>query len=110
MPADPERTASEPLNHLQALPAVELRTAHQQWFSSLTVLMDQLNQARSFAMDFDMGGTSMETSDVEPLEAKIQQTKEEICKLESEMRRRSRGGWPLWSSTSVEKIAKTSCL
>ncbi|WWC63317.1 uncharacterized protein I303_105917 [Kwoniella dejecticola CBS 10117] len=74
----------------------DLSLAHVQWLHLLRARMDQLESARSHSVDFDLGGTCVDSDLVAPLEELVDEARRMVCALSGEMRRRSEGTLPPW--------------
>ncbi|WVQ68044.1 uncharacterized protein L199_006250 [Kwoniella botswanensis] len=82
----------------------DLSLAHTQWLLVLQSRMDALNSARDHSLDFDLGGTSVDSDLVAPLEEAVDEARRMVCALGGEMRRRSEGNLPPWVEQKGHRI------
>ncbi|WRT68418.1 uncharacterized protein IL334_005394 [Kwoniella shivajii] len=100
MPATSSMLVREGQTSLSPFSSPDLSLAHTQWLLVLTARMDQLHSARDHSLDFDLGGTSVDSDLVAPLEEAVDEARRMVCALGGEMRRRSEGTLPPWEKRS----------
>ncbi|WWC71547.1 uncharacterized protein I206_105505 [Kwoniella pini CBS 10737] len=86
----------------------DLSIAHVQWLQVLKSRMDQLENARELSLNFDLGGTFIDSDLVAPLEELVDEARRMVYSLNGEMRRRSEGNLPPWIINKISyEISKS---
>ncbi|WVW85599.1 hypothetical protein I302_107637 [Kwoniella bestiolae CBS 10118] len=102
MPATSSLLVREGQTNFAPFSPPDLSLAHTQWLLVLSTRMDALQSARALSVDFDIGGTSVDSDLVAPLEEAVDEARRMVCALGGEMRRRSEGNLPVWVGGDVK--------